>query len=115
MKLDSGSVSAAVFTQNAFCAAPVIVAREHLSQEQPVCLLINTGNANAGTGEAGIHDARLCCEHVAKQAGCVPQAVLPFSTGVIGESCRLKRYWQASRMHWRNWMNKVGLLLQPAY
>jgi glutamate N-acetyltransferase/amino-acid N-acetyltransferase len=91
MKLDSGSVSAAVFTQNAFCAAPVIVAREHLSQEQPVCLLINTGNANAGTGEAGIHDARLCCEHVATQAGCVPQAVLPFSTGVIGESLPVEK------------------------
>ena len=85
MELASGSVCAAVFTQNAFCAAPVIVAREHLSQQQPACLLVNTGNANAGTGEAGIHDARLCCESVAKQAGCVPQAVLPFSTGVIGE------------------------------
>jgi len=80
-----------VFTQNAFCAAPVIVAREHLSQEQPVCLLINTGNANAGTGEAGIHDARLCCESVAKQAGCVPRAVLPFSTGVIGESLPVEK------------------------
>jgi glutamate N-acetyltransferase/amino-acid N-acetyltransferase len=85
MELAPGSVCAAVFTQNAFCAAPVVVAREHLSRQQPACLLINTGNANAGTGESGIHDARLCCESVAKQAGCLPQAVLPFSTGVIGE------------------------------
>ena len=91
MQLAPGSVCAAVFTQNAFCAAPVIVAREHLSQQQPACLLINTGNANAGTGEAGIHDARLCCESVAKQAGCVPQAVLPFSTGVIGETLPVEK------------------------
>ncbi|MDX2456442.1 MAG: bifunctional glutamate N-acetyltransferase/amino-acid acetyltransferase ArgJ, partial [Gammaproteobacteria bacterium] len=91
MKLVPGSVCAAVFTQNAFCAAPVIVAREHLSQERPVCLLVNTGNANAGTGEAGIHDARLCCESVANQLGCVPQAVLPFSTGVIGESLPVEK------------------------
>jgi len=86
MKLASGSACAAVFTQNAFCAAPVVVAREHLLQQQPAYLLINTGNANAGTGASGIHDARLCCEGVAKQTGCVPQVVLPFSTGVIGES-----------------------------
>lgn len=85
MDLAPGSVSAAVFTQNAFCAAPVIVAREHLSQQQPVCLLVNTGNANAGTGATGIHDARLCCEALAQQASCVAQAILPFSTGVIGE------------------------------
>jgi glutamate N-acetyltransferase/amino-acid N-acetyltransferase len=85
MELAPGSACAAVFTQNAFCAAPVIVAREHLSQEQPAYLLVNTGNANAGTGEAGIRDARQCCENLAGQAGCVPQAVLPFSTGVIGE------------------------------
>src|SRR5210317_883199 len=76
MTLVPGSVCAAVFTQNAFCAAPVVVAREHLAQQQPVCLLINTGNANAGTGEAGIKDARLCCEAVAEQQGCDPQAVL---------------------------------------
>ena len=85
MSLAAGSVCAAVFTQNAFCAAPVIVAREHLARQQPACLLINTGNANAGTGEAGIKDARLCCEAVADQHGCTAQAVLPFSTGVIGE------------------------------
>jgi glutamate N-acetyltransferase/amino-acid N-acetyltransferase len=90
MTLAPGSVCAAVFTQNAFCAAPVIVAREHLSQQQPAYLLINTGNANAGTGETGIEDARLCCEAVAGQQGCAPQAVLPFSTGVIGEPLPVK-------------------------
>ena len=90
MALAPGSVCAAVFTQNAFCAAPVIVAREHLSQQQPACLLINTGNANAGTGESGIEDARSCCDAVATQQGCAPQAVLPFSTGVIGEPLPVK-------------------------
>jgi glutamate N-acetyltransferase / amino-acid N-acetyltransferase len=85
MTLEPGSACAAVFTRNAFCAAPVVIAREHLSQEQPACLVVNTGNANAGTGQPGIDAARLCCERLAALAGCVPQAVLPFSTGVIGE------------------------------
>ena len=91
MELASGSTCAAVFTQNAFCAAPVVVAREHLLQTQPCCLLINTGNANAGTGEPGIRDARSCCEAMARQAGCTAQAVLPFSTGVIGEPLPLRQ------------------------
>lgn len=85
MELVAGSSTAAVFTQNAFCAAPVIVAREHLGQQQPGYLLINTGNANAGTGDSGIRDARQCCVALAGYAGCSSQAVLPFSTGVIGE------------------------------
>jgi glutamate N-acetyltransferase/amino-acid N-acetyltransferase len=91
MTLVPGSVCAAVFTQNAFCAAPVIVAREHLAHQQPACLLINTGNANAGTGDAGMRDARLCCKAVAEQQGCDPRAVLPFSTGVIGEPLPVKQ------------------------
>ncbi len=86
MEIATGSTTAAVFTQNAFCAAPVRVAREHLGQQQPACLLVNTGNANAGTGEPGMRDARQCCEALAGYAGCSSQAVLPFSTGVIGES-----------------------------
>ena len=85
MEVVAGSSTAAVFTQNAFCAAPVIVAREHLGQQQPGYLLINTGNANAGTGDSGIRDARQCCVALAGYAGCSSQAVLPFSTGVIGE------------------------------
>jgi glutamate N-acetyltransferase/amino-acid N-acetyltransferase len=85
MGLADGARCAAVFTRNAFCAAPVTVAREHLAQGQPSYFLINTGNANAGTGEAGIRDARQCCESLAQQAGCSSAAVLPFSTGVIGE------------------------------
>jgi glutamate N-acetyltransferase/amino-acid N-acetyltransferase len=85
MELAEGARCAAVFTRNAFCAAPVTVAREYLMQGHPSYLLINTGNANAGTGEQGIRDARECCKSLAEQAGCSPAAVLPFSTGVIGE------------------------------
>lgn len=81
----AGSVCAATFTTNAFCAAPVIVAKEHLAKDAPRYLLINTGNANAGTGARGIGDARKCCDAVAAKAECVPSQVLPFSTGVIGE------------------------------
>lgn len=80
-----GTQCAAVFTQNAFCAAPVTVARQHLGQTQPRYLLINTGNANAGTGEPGIRDAQACVNAVASAADVVPETVLPFSTGVIGE------------------------------
>jgi glutamate N-acetyltransferase/amino-acid N-acetyltransferase len=85
MALAEGSRCAAVFTRNAFCAAPVTVAREHLAQGQPSCFVVNTGNANAGTGKQGIRDARQCCTSLAQQAGCPSAAVLPFSTGVIGE------------------------------
>ena len=85
MALAGQSTCAAVFTRNAFCAAPVVIAREHLEQSSPACLLVNTGNANAGTGAAGIRDARKCCAALGQQIGCAPAAVLPFSTGVIGE------------------------------
>jgi len=85
MGLAAGSRCVAVFTRNAFCAAPVTLAREHLEQGQPAYLMINTGNANAGTGESGLRDARRCCEALASLASCTPYEVLPFSTGVIGE------------------------------
>jgi glutamate N-acetyltransferase/amino-acid N-acetyltransferase len=77
--------AAAVFTRNRFCAAPVIVAREHLAKAAPRALLINTGFANAGTGEPGLEDARACCAALARQLGCLTEEILPFSTGVIGE------------------------------
>ena len=82
---DRGSTAAAVFTRNAFCAAPVLVAREHIAKTQPLYLLINAGNANAGMGNKGISDARLLCKKLALLGGCREEAVLPFSTGVIGE------------------------------
>ena len=76
---------AGIFTRNQFCAAPVVLSRRHLSQDAPRYLLINTGNANAGTGERGLTDAAACCEALAKEAGISASQVLPFSTGVIGE------------------------------
>jgi len=85
LELDEGVQTAAVFTRNAFCAAPVLVAKEHLKKKQPKYLLINTGNANAGTGEKGLEDCLACCDALAKTLLCETEEVLPFSTGVIGE------------------------------
>ena len=87
IELATGANCAGVFTRNAFCAAPVTVAKQHLaaSDARPRFLLVNTGNANAGTGERGIADAVACCTAVAQSIGVATHAVLPFSTGVIGE------------------------------
>jgi glutamate N-acetyltransferase/amino-acid N-acetyltransferase len=87
IEVAQGTRCAAVFTRNAFCAAPVIVAREHLMScsGNPRYLLVNTGNANAGTGLPGIEAARACTAGVADAAGVNTHTVLPFSTGVIGE------------------------------
>jgi glutamate N-acetyltransferase/amino-acid N-acetyltransferase len=85
--LDPGASVAGVFTQNRFCAAPVQVCREHLAGEGGIrALLINTGNANAGTGEDGLQRARATCEALAGLLGIAPAQVLPFSTGVIMET-----------------------------
>lgn len=83
--------TAAVFTRNAFCAAPVILARRHLQAARPRAWLINTGNANAGTGATGENDARQCCESLAALLNCAPETILPFSTGVIGERLPVER------------------------
>ena len=87
VSLDPVSCVAAVFTQNAYCAAPVTVAREHLqtSSGNTRALLINSGGANAATGTLGIQNARTHCAQVADIFGIEPDQVLPFSTGVIGE------------------------------
>ena len=85
MELAEGSTVAAVFTQNAFCAAPVVVARRHLAKLSPRYLLINSGNANAGTGENGLAASVETCRLLAAAAGVAMNQVLPFSTGVIGE------------------------------
>jgi len=82
---------AAVFTRNAFRAAPVVVAKYHLAAASPRYLLINSGNANAGTGEQGLADAVASCAALAALAGCHTQEVLPFSTGVIGENLPLAK------------------------
>jgi len=85
LEISEGSAVAAMFTQNAFCAAPVSIAKRHLSESNPRYLLINTGNANAGTGEQGMLNAMACCQALAQAATCDPSQILPFSTGVIGE------------------------------
>ena len=86
IQLDAGSNVAGVFTTNRFCAAPVAVAREHLVAGQDIrALVVNTGNANAGTGEQGMNAARTTCAELAKLLACEPEQVLPYSTGVIME------------------------------
>ena len=90
IELAPESSVAGVFTQNAFCAAPVQVAKKHLAEAIHTgsahrYLVINTGNANAGTGDGGVVDALSCCRSIADMAGVPISNVLPFSTGVIGE------------------------------
>jgi len=85
IELAPGSRVAAVFTRNAFRAAPVEVAARHLRAGAPRWLLVNAGNANAGTGRAGVAAAEACCRALAARVGAEPERVLPFSTGVIGE------------------------------
>jgi glutamate N-acetyltransferase/amino-acid N-acetyltransferase len=90
--LDEGSAVAGVFTKNRFCAAPVQVCREHLAANSDIrALLINTGNANAGTGEDGLIRARQSCIAMARYLNLAPEQVLPFSTGVIMETLPIDR------------------------
>jgi glutamate N-acetyltransferase / amino-acid N-acetyltransferase len=92
LTLAEGARVAGVFTQNRFCAAPVQVAKEHLaSGRSPRALLVNTGNANAGTGKTGIAGARASCDEVARLNECDSREVLPFSTGVIMEPLPVER------------------------
>lgn len=85
VEIAEGAQVAATFTRNAFRAAPVSVAEKHLREGRAAYLLINAGNANAGTGRAGVRDTQACCAAVAERTGCQPGQVLPFSTGVVGE------------------------------
>ncbi|MBI5658469.1 MAG: bifunctional glutamate N-acetyltransferase/amino-acid acetyltransferase ArgJ [Nitrosomonadales bacterium] len=92
MHLTSQAAVAGVFTQNRFCAAPVTVAREHLASGKGIrALVVNTGNANAGTGEPGLAAARATCAEIANLLDCGAEQVLPFSTGVIMEPLPLAR------------------------
>ena len=104
---------AATFTQNAFCAAPVTVAKNHISNNNSTglrALLINSGNANAGTGDIGISNADQCCQWLADELQCSADQVLPFSTGVIGEQLPMTVIRQGiqqavSRLSEHNWMS----------
>ena len=93
--LAEGSAVAGVFTQNRFCAAPVQLCREHLAHAAGGkgirAILVNTGNANAGTGADGLARARRSCAALAAQLGVAPEQVLPFSTGVIMETLPVER------------------------
>jgi glutamate N-acetyltransferase/amino-acid N-acetyltransferase len=90
MRLAPGAAVAGVFTQNRFCAAPVILAKKHL--KNPVrALVVNTGNANAGTGKDGLARALSVCTALASHLACKPAQVLPFSTGVIMEPLPVER------------------------
>jgi glutamate N-acetyltransferase/amino-acid N-acetyltransferase len=91
MVLDEGIKVAGVFTQNRFCAAPVVVAKRHLTQSSIRALVINTGNANAGTGEVGMQHALETCAELARLLNCSAHQVLPFSTGVIMEPLPVER------------------------
>lgn len=91
IEIAPGSRAAGVFTRNVFCAAPVTIAREHLSRQNPRLLVINSGNANAGTGQQGFADAHETCAGAARLLGCATDAVLPFSTGVIGQRLAVSR------------------------
>lgn len=95
-ELADDSRLAAVFTQNAFAAAPVLVARQHLqichNQQKSIrYLVINTGNANAATGQLGLEHAQATCQQLAHITGTAPEQILPFSTGVIGEQLPIER------------------------
>ncbi|HEY8353645.1 MAG TPA: bifunctional glutamate N-acetyltransferase/amino-acid acetyltransferase ArgJ [Methylophilaceae bacterium] len=96
MQLVPGSRVAGVFTQNRFCAAPVTLCKSHLATGKEVrALLVNTGNANAGTGEQGLQHARQSCTALAELLGCESEQILPFSTGVIMEPLPVERIIQS--------------------
>src|SRR5574341_1264421 len=90
MRLAPGTVAAGVFTRNRFCAAPVVLAKRHL-RKAVRALVVNTGNANAGTGADGLRRARAVCESAAARLDCATEQVLPFSTGVIMEPLPVER------------------------
>jgi len=94
-ELAATSQVSAVFTQNAFCAAPVLIAKKHLHTASPKYLLINSGNANAGTGQQGLDAAETCCKMLANQTGVKSIEVLPFSTGVIGQNLAVEKFVEA--------------------
>lgn len=90
-EIAEGATVSAVFTRNSYCAAPVLLCREHLAETTPRYLVINTGNANAGTGTVGMENARASCAALAGLAQVPANRILPFSTGVIGEHLPVDR------------------------
>ena len=116
MEIAPGSSCAAVFTRNAFCAAPVQVAKEHIASTTPQYLLINSGNANAGTGSDGMDVCNQTCAALAEVAGCDASQVLPFSTGVIGELLPLEKVTAAlpqavNNLHESGWSDAAKAIM----
>lgn len=117
MTLAEGSCVAGVFTQNQFCAAPVLLCKDHLAHGQPIrALLVNTGCANAGTGEEGLRQAKLTCEAVAQALGIQAQQVLPFSTGVILEPLPTDRILAGlpvaiANLHENHWLHAAEAIM----
>ncbi|MFT7234445.1 MAG: glutamate N-acetyltransferase/amino-acid N-acetyltransferase [Methylophagaceae bacterium] len=110
IEIAKGSSVSAVYTQNAFCAAPVTIAKQHQKVTGPRYCLINSGNANAGTGRQGDEAATNCCRLLAEQLNVVTECVLPFSTGVIGQQLPVEKIQAAlpdliSTLTSDNWFN----------
>ena len=119
IELNEGSSVAGVFTKNRFCAAPVQICREHLlasakSGADIRALIINTGNANAGTGEPGYKNAMRTCEELAKLMGLKKEQILPFSTGVILEPLPVEKVIAGmpqaiSNLNADNWLSLIHI------
>ncbi|HUQ74589.1 MAG TPA: bifunctional glutamate N-acetyltransferase/amino-acid acetyltransferase ArgJ [Burkholderiales bacterium] len=113
MRLASGSTVAGVFTRNRFCAAPVLLAKKHLGNDVQA-LVVNTGNANAGTGKTGLERAMQVCEALASHLGCAAEQILPFSTGVIMEQLPAERIVAAlprALLHQDDWLSAAEAIM----
>lgn len=116
MEIAEKATIAGVFTKNAFCAAPVVISKDHLAAGRNRYLLVNTGNANAGTGAEGMADAYACCQALADAADVKREDVLPFSTGVIGEKLPVDKIVQVvpealANLDEDNWANAAEGIL----
>lgn len=117
LELAEGSSVAGVFTKNRFCAAPVLICREHLKAGLPIrALVVNTGNANAGTGESGYQHAIKTCDELAQLMGLKREQVLPFSTGVILEPLPVDKLVAAlpaaiQNLEADNWLNAAESIM----
>mgnify|MGYP000995931919 FL=1 len=118
VSIEKGSTVSGKFTNNSFKSAPVITAKAHLEKcfGKAIVLMINAGNANAGTGKKGAKDVLSCCKSVGKEMGIDPESVLPFSTGVIGEHLKTDEYIGAfikasKRLKSNNWKQAARSIL----
>ncbi|MBL1320325.1 MAG: bifunctional glutamate N-acetyltransferase/amino-acid acetyltransferase ArgJ [Methylophaga sp.] len=116
LELAEGTITSSVYTQNAFCAAPVTLSKQHQAQTNPRYLLINSGNANAGTGESGLKAAEFCCQAVADVSNVAIHSVLPFSTGVIGQQLPADKIKQAvpnafNNLSANNWFDAAHAIM----